>query len=310
MFKYHLTNKLRFALTWFSTLFLREPTIPKKDSYKVISLGQGQQSTALYLMSSTGYVERADFAVFADPGSENKETYEYLKWLKKWAKQNGGIPIIHVGKKTLYKDLIAGTNKTGSRFASIPAFTKNENGKTGILQRQCTEEYKTSEVFKALRSVYRLKAKQRTPPTEIWLGITREEKDRLKYPRVKWMTFVYPFVNYKSTKSNFERVAYTNLLSRHDCVEWLTANSFPVPPKSACIFCPFQSDRRWLDLKTKHPGEWRKVIALDERIRNSTAKGVKQPIYLHRSCEPLKDANLQENQLDLFNAECSGLCGV
>jgi len=37
---------------------------------KVISLGLGVQSTALYYMSSMGELPRADYAIFADTGGE------------------------------------------------------------------------------------------------------------------------------------------------------------------------------------------------------------------------------------------------
>ena len=284
--------------------------IPIKSNYKIISLGLGQQSTTLYLMSSTGFIERADYAIFSDTGSESKATYEHLKWLKKWSKENKGIPILHVGKKSLFKDLIYGTGNSGNRFASIPAFTKDVNGKVGILKRQCTEEYKTQEIFKALRKIYGLRYRQRTPDTEMWMGITLEEIERMRYPRTKWLTFVYPFLNAKSKKSSLENVPYTTIFNRANCVEWLKAYNFPVPPKSACIFCPFQSDHRWRELKLNQPEEWRKVVQLDETIRDSTHKGVEKPIYLHRSGKPLKDVNLQENQIDMFTSECSGICGV
>ena len=42
---------------------------------KIISLGLGIQSTAMYIMSSLGKIERADYAVFADPGAELPDTY-------------------------------------------------------------------------------------------------------------------------------------------------------------------------------------------------------------------------------------------
>ena len=48
---------------------------------KVIALGMGMQSTALYLMSSRGQFERADHAIFSDPMSEHPETYKLTKWL-------------------------------------------------------------------------------------------------------------------------------------------------------------------------------------------------------------------------------------
>ena len=62
---------------------------------KVISLGMGVQSTALYLMSSMGYkVPRADVAIFADPQAEHYKTYDMLEWLLKWQEDNDGIPIV------------------------------------------------------------------------------------------------------------------------------------------------------------------------------------------------------------------------
>ena len=42
---------------------------------KIISLGLGVQSTAMYLMSSLGYIEKADYAIFADPRAEHPKTY-------------------------------------------------------------------------------------------------------------------------------------------------------------------------------------------------------------------------------------------
>ena len=49
---------------------------------KVISLGMGVQSTAMYMMSSRNTIERADHAVFSDPGAESPRTYEIMEFLK------------------------------------------------------------------------------------------------------------------------------------------------------------------------------------------------------------------------------------
>ena len=42
---------------------------------KIISLGLGIQSTAMYIMSTLGDIDRADYAIFADPGAELPDTY-------------------------------------------------------------------------------------------------------------------------------------------------------------------------------------------------------------------------------------------
>ena len=72
---------------------------------KIISLGLGVQSTAMYLMSSLGQIERADYAIFADPGAELPDTYKLWDYLNIWREKNNGIPLIKK-EKSLYKDII------------------------------------------------------------------------------------------------------------------------------------------------------------------------------------------------------------
>ncbi len=135
------------------------------ENMKIIALGMGVQSTALWLMSSLGYIKpRADYAIFADTGAEKTATIEYFNNLN----YDNYIPLIKVNYKNIYKDLMKGENSSGNRFASIPAFS--ENG--GMLRRQCTSEYKINQVDKKIRELYGLKKNQRYPKTEIWYGIT------------------------------------------------------------------------------------------------------------------------------------------
>lgn len=282
----------------------------KRFGHRVISLGLGQQSSALYLMSSMGVIERADYAIFADTGAESKATYLFFEWLKTWAIQHNGIPIVRVSKSNLYQDLMASTSGVRKRFASIPAFVKNTQGKIGLLRRQCTNEYKIQEIFRALRRLYDLKPRQHMPKTEVWLGITVEERERAKFAPFGWLTYVYPFLNLKTSKNDFSRSHYTSFLRRVECTQWLEENGFPIPPKSACTFCPFQSDLRWREFKTQDPEEWEKLVNLDEAIRHSQSKGIREPMYLHRSATPLRDVILNEDQLNLFDAECCGVCGI
>ena len=248
---------------------------------KIISLGFGVQSTTLYFMSSTGFLPRADYAIFADPGAESKDTYNYIKYVLSWQKKNNAIPIIWCGKKSIYRDLISGTNSTGQRFASIPAFTLNDDNSQGMLRRQCTDEYKIIEVHKAIRNIYGLKPRKRMPETEIWIGITTDEIQRMKFPYSKWEIRSYPFCGYTTTKDQHTKIKDGIKFNRRDCIKWLGDNKFKIPPKSACIFCPFQSDARWLDMKRNSPKEWARSVKLDKTIRNSSKKGVKNPIFLH-----------------------------
>jgi hypothetical protein len=257
---------------------------------KVISLGLGVQSTAMYLMSSLGQMERADHAVFADPGAEHPDTYQLLQSILKWKTLNDGIPI-HVVKKSLYNDLLSQKNSTGQRFASIPAFSGN---KTGMLRRQCTKEYKIDPVIKKIRDLHGLKPNKHMPKTQVWLGISMDEIQRMKISQLPRVDYHYPLIE--------------NRMSRGDCIRLFEELEFPVPPKSSCVFCPYHSDKNWKELKEVYPESWDLAIEVDESIRDMSQRGMKEPIFIHRSCAPLEDVEFADQQ-ELFMCE-EGFCGL
>ena len=257
---------------------------------KIISLGLRVQSTAMYMMSSLKYIDRADHAIFADPGAELPQTYKILEYLLDWGKYNNGIPIHVTNERNLYKDLLDGTNSQGKRFASIPAFT--ENG--GMIRRQCTGEYKIQPVIKKTRELHGLKPRQRMPMTEMWLGISMDEIERAKISQLPRVTYHYPLIDQR--------------MDRADCIKFFKDKNFPIPPKSSCTFCPYHSNKNWKDLKDNHPKEWDKAIKVDKAIRDSSNKGIKEPIYLHRTCVPLERVQFAD-QLEMFMCE-EGFCGL
>jgi hypothetical protein len=260
---------------------------------KVISLGLGVQSTALYLMSSSGAVERADYAIFSDPGAEHPKTYELLDRLMDWQKKNDGIPIF-VKAKNLYKDLLDGTNSTGQDFIPIPAFTESKNCMVrSQLIRQCTNEYKIRLIKNKIRELQGVTTNKHTKPCELWLGISLDEIQRMKKSRMYNITYRYPLLEKE--------------LTRKDCKAFLNKFGFQDVIKSSCVFCPYKSNTQWKDLKTNYPKEWDKVIEIDEAIRNSGIGDDK--VFLHRSLTPMDRVYLQEDQEELFMCE-EGYCGV
>lgn len=275
---------------------------------KVISLGLGVQSTALYFMSSLGKIDRADYAIFADTGGEKSETLEYLEYLRKWKEENDGIELIVRNEKNLERDLLLGENSTGHRMASIPSYT-DSGGSVGMLRRQCTSEYKIREIDKAIRQIYGITGKKRLPQTEIWNGISLDEASRMTVPIGKWKIMVYPFCGYsvypdgKALKNDYP------VMRRAEIYTWFEENGFPTPEKSSCVFCPFQSDAAWLRLKTRRPDDFARAVIVDAAIRNSTKNGVEQPAYLHQSLKPIGEVSFDETQLTMWG-DCMGFCHV
>lgn len=277
---------------------------------EILSLGIGWQSTALYFMSALGELPLIDCAIFADPGGEKRDTYKYLEWLIKWAQDNNGPTIIVAKDKDLEKDLLNNTNSTGQRFGSIPAFTRNGDGSIGMLRRQCTGEYKIAVVDKAIRHLHGLAPRVRNIPTNIWKGITVDEFNRVDKPTDKWKTYVYPFCGFEIPAIGKPiKLSFGKATARNELPAWYRSHELPMPPKSSCKFCPYHSDFNWSEMKEKDPSDFADAVKVDYALRNSTEKGVNNPVFLHRSGKPLDKVQFDKSQKIPFG-ECTGNCDV
>lgn len=276
---------------------------------KVISLGLGLQSTAMYFMSSLGELPRADVAIFADLGAEKSSTYAYLSYLLQWRDANMGVPLMVIREKNLYQDLLYQANSRGQRFASIPAYTRGFNGRVGMLRRECTQEYKVFQIDKVIRRLQGLSRGQRTLPADVWVGITIDEADRMSEPLFRWKTHVYPFTDFSLTgDGRYGRLGWGMVRSRSDLHRWYEAHGLRVPEKSGCVFCPYRSNNDWLRMKTQSRPDFDRAVVIDHAIRDSTTKGIRQPAFVHKSLMPLE--RVQFDLSDLWNDECTGYCQV
>lgn len=276
-----------------------------------ISLGMGVQSTGLYFMSSMGELPRVEAAIFADLGREKRKTYKYLDFLLDWQQKNDGIPIIVLKKKNLYQDLLNQENSTGQRFSSIPAYTKGIDGKVGMLRRQCTLEYKILQVDAMVRELIEVE-NLRGYTVGIWKGISADEWDRMNNPEQLWKTHIYPFTGYAVTRDASVRLgdSYSRVMTRSEIAAWYRCHGLPIPPKSSCVFCPYQSEYSWAIMKRKDPEDYEAACQVDEAMRDSTKKGVTHPAYLHQSCKPLRSIEFPPDASDIWAGECSGECDV
>lgn len=259
----------------------------------IISLGAGVQSSTMALMAAHGEITpMPDAAIFADTQCEPKETYEYLGFLV----ESLPFPMYRVTVGNLYEDTMRGLNSTGQRFDSIPWFTLNLDGTFGMGQRECTKQYKLVPIRRKVREL--LGGKTKPGAVSMWIGISRDEASRMKESRVKYIVNRYP-------------LALEKYLARWDCERWLTRNGYPIPPKSACIMCPFHSNAEWRAMM-EDPARWAAIKALDIKIRHQ-AKFVGQQ-FMHRSCRPIDQVDFStdedKGQGNMFENECEGMCGV
>lgn len=265
---------------------------------KVLSFGCGVQTVTLAAMSCLGEFEMPDFAVLADTQWETRATYRYLGKFAAWAAPKG-LKIVISSVGSIRNDAL----DPSKRFASMPLYTETgflvPSGKKedGQLRRQCTREYKIDVVQKTIRQLSGLKAGERWKgePCELWLGISLDEVVRMKDSPDKWVANRWPLIEKR--------------MSRGACIEWLKSRGLEVPPKSACIGCPFHDNSYWMALKKDSPDEFDDACDFDDKIR-TTRVALRNPVYLHRSLMPLRLANLGEDQGEMFGNECAGYCGT
>lgn len=258
------------------------------------------QSTTVALMSVHGELPKIDCAFFADTGWEPQSVYEHLDKLTGILRASG-IGFYRVTAGNIRTDLIRCGN--GERWAAPPVYTVLD-GKIGQMRRQCTSEYKINPINKQLRKLLGLRPRQHWPMEhriDQWFGISTDEIQRMRLSVRPAVRNVYPLI---------EMVRMT----RGDCLEWLKRNGYSLPPKSACIGCPYHSDKLWREIRDHHPHEWADACAVDAAIRAGRPRGIDGKLYLHRSGKPLSQVNLttleDEGQLPLFIEECEGMCGV
>ena len=276
---------------------------PSRDRVRlrVLSLGAGVQSTTLALMAAHGEIgPMPDCAIFADTGWEPRVVREHLAWLM--SPNVLPFPVHIVSAGDIRADLLrAGT---GERWASIPAFTrtvKRRRVEIGMIRRQCTKDYKIVPIRRKVRELVGV-TRRRSPDhpiVEQWIGISLDELMRMKPSFEAWQVNRWPLIEQR--------------MSRHDCLRWLERHGYPIPPKSACVGCPFHSDMRWREIRDRDPEAWGEAVAVDRAIRTGL-RGIRGEVYLHRSAVPLDQADLStpadRGQLDLWGNECEGMCGV
>ena len=249
---------------------------------KIISLGAGVQSTTLALLAHHGEIEPPDYAVFADTGWEPKAVYKHLDWLESYL----SFPVVRVSAGSLKDSLL---NHNGNRFDAVPFFTANG----GMGRRQCTFQYKLRPIQKFCKP-YSSKGN----PVVMELGISTDEWTRMKPSRVKYIENTWPLIDLE--------------MSRNDCMDWLKRNGYKVPPKSACLGCPYHNDGLWRDIKNNSPEEFEETCKVDDAIR--VMPNFREHQFMHRSLKPLREVDFRTmedmGQLNFFTDECEGMCGL
>lgn len=242
-----------------------------------LSYGGGKQTIAIIVLILQGELPKPDLIVMADTGREVKTTFEYLNAVVQPALKQIGLRVEiashDLSKVDLYRndDLL------------LPAFTR-ASGRVGKLPTLCSNEWKQRVIRRYLKQ-------NSVEDTDVWLGISIDEAERMKDSGLNWYRHIYPLIEIIP-------------MNRQGCVNQIQKFGWSVPHKSRCWMCPNQSPQAWKDLRAIDNGDFQKAQALDALIRE------KDPdIYLHPLGLPLGEAVKQsEQQSDMFDGCDSGYC--
>lgn len=256
------------------------------EPLRVISYGGGVQSTALVVLAGLGEIDYP-VALFSNVGddSEDPRALAYVEeHARPWADAHG-ITLHEIYRRrrdgspapTLYQELM----RPDSRSIGIPV--RMSNRAPG--NRSCTADYKIRPVQRWLREHKATRAN----PAHVAVGFSTDELERAS----------------NRTRAPYEIVEYPLLdlrLSRSDCGRIITDAGLPLPPKSACYFCPYQRPARWAERRRDQPDLFWKAAELEQVLMDRREMLGKDPVYLTEKARPLPDA-IAEAQTPLFDVD-------
>ena len=239
---------------------------------RTISYGGGVQSTALVVLAAQGIIDYP-VALFSNVGddSEHPATIEYIQHVAiPWAGEHGVTihelhRVMRTGeRRTLLQDL-----ERDSRTINIPV--RMANGAPG--RRNCTSTYKHAVIAKWLKA----NGATVDNPAHVAIGISTDELERSH-----------------NRKPNPGEIVHYPLLdlgyNRSDCQRIISDAGIPVPPKSACFFCPFHRPATWAEMRRDEPDLFAKSVELERTLNKRREMLGKDHVWLTRFNKPLDEA--------------------
>jgi hypothetical protein len=270
------------------------------SNYKMTALNfsGGKQSSCLLWMILLGHIRRPDnFAVItADPGMEDRRTYEYVKMMHEKCAE-AGIEARVVDGPNLVTDIFDYEKRRRTRRLDNPPYWNvDERGKIGRLMQACTKYYKIQPMDRAMRKLMEERLGIGIKNSHIgenvickWIGFSYDEVMRIKPAHQKYVEFQYPLVDIKMKKEGV--------------LLYFMENDLPIPPRSVCNACFSNGIHTYKDMFENRRDDWLQAVAVDEAIRDMSDVGANLKCYVSKTCLPL--ARLAELGFDIekINAE-------
>lgn len=230
-----------------------------------ISYGGGVQSTGLLVLAARGLIDYR-VALFANTGddSEHPATIAYIRDVARPYADEHGLEV-HELRRTRangepFPTLLERITDLGLRSVPIPV-RMSEKGVPA--SRSCTADYK-GETLARWRSRHGATEEH---PARVAIGFSTDESERVnKRKAAAWESVEYPLLDLG--------------LSRLDCENLIRDAGLPVPPKSACWFCPWRKLAGWRDMKRDEPDLFRRAVLVESILSTKSRLAGSGPVYM------------------------------
>jgi hypothetical protein len=272
------------------------------DELRVFSHGGGWQSVATAVLQTQGKLKNPfDVYVFCNVGDKSEpETLAYHRDIFTPFMQAHNIRVVEIDRR----------KKDGTQYDLYDAVMENKQRTIPVYlangmpsNRACTSDWKTIPSDKWIKS-------QGVEFVTVGLGISMDESERAKIEKMQWHTHANGN-NQGGRKLGFnKRLEYPLIFDykiwREDIPAIIESAGLPLPPKSACWFCPFSSRSRWMQLRQSNPERFQMAVDMENTINEKRGNLQGNRVTLHASLRPLADA--VGNQPELFDFETGGGC--
>ncbi len=216
----------------------------------IVSWGAGVNSTAMLLGMFHRQI-RPNLILFADTGGEKPETYAYIDVMQGWLADVQFPPITVVKKTSMYTSL----EDNCLRKEMLPSLAYGYKSCSEKWKHQPQEKYANN--WWVAKTIWEAGGKVRKA-----LGIDKGEQRRAKIDQDEKYTYWYPLIEWGWW--------------REECVAAIEKERLPVPPKSACFYCPASTKREIFRLADKHPDLMARALAMEENAAENldTTKGL------------------------------------
>jgi 3'-phosphoadenosine 5'-phosphosulfate sulfotransferase (PAPS reductase)/FAD synthetase len=196
----------------------------------LVGFGGGVNSmAALVMLRDWGL--RPDLITFADTGGEKPETYKYLLLVEGWLRRSNFPPLCVVRNESpIARD--SSLEASSLRLQTLPSRAFGLSG--CALKWKVEPQEKFTNNWPPARACWESGRK----PIKV-LGYDGDEENRASIREDKKYRYWYPL--------------YERGVDRAGCELLIRKERMPVPPKSACFFCPSSKTHEVLALAKEHP---------------------------------------------------------